>query len=208
MDNEIGRLFGEMKRQGLYDSTMIIVTSDHGETFGEHRLLEHGRALYEELVHVPLIVKYPSKDGRKGIVDRRVSIMSIGPTILRYVGLPLPKTACPTSLEDDDQVLIAEIYRDISWIVAFGERFDRDQKAIYDGDYKWIWDSRGRHELYDIAKDPGEEHNLWGTLPEKERKLQAELKPLIEESKQLSSLRTPELDKELKGRLRALGYIK
>jgi arylsulfatase A-like enzyme len=208
MDNEIGRLFEEMKRQGLYDSTMIIVTSDHGETFGEHRLLEHGRALYEELVRVPLIVKYPSKGARKAVINRRVSILSIGPTILKHAGAPLPKTAHPVSLDDDDQVLIAEIYRDISWIVAFGDRFERDQKTVYDGNHKWIWDSRGKHELYDVAKDPGEEHNLWGTLPGIERKFEAELAPLIEESKQLSSLSTPELDKELKERLRALGYIK
>ena len=105
-------------------------------------------------------------------------------------------------------MLIAEIYRDISWMVAFGDRFDRDQKAMYDGDFKWIWDSRGKHELYDVVKDPAEEHNLRGTLPERERKFETELAPLIEESKQLSSLSTPELDKELKARLRALGYIK
>jgi arylsulfatase A-like enzyme len=208
MDSEIGRLFEEMKRQGLFDSSVIIITSDHGETFGEHRLLEHGRALYEELLHVPLIVKYPSHDGRKGISERRVSTLSIGPTILKCAGISVSKTAHPATLEDDNQLLIAEIYRDISWIVAFGDRFERDQKAIYDGDLKWIWDSRGNHELYDVAKDAAEENNLRGSLPEKERDLEAALKPLIEESKQLSSLSTLELDKELKDRLRALGYVK
>jgi arylsulfatase A-like enzyme len=208
MDSEIGRLFEEMKQQGLYDSSMIIITSDHGETFGEHRLLEHGRALYEELIRVPLIVKYPSSDARKGISERQVSTMSIGPTIMKYAGIPILKTAHQATLEDDDQLLIAEIYRDISWIVAFGERFERDQKAIYDGNYKWIWDSRGKHELYDIAEDALEKNNLWGSLPEKERNLEAKLNPLIEESKQLSSLSTPELDKELKARLKALGYVK
>ena len=208
MDNEIGRLLDDMKRLGLYDSTMIVVTSDHGESFGEHRLLEHGRALYEELIRVPLIVKYPAKDKRAGVVGRRVSILGIGPTILKYVGSPVPKTAHPASLDEKEHVLIAEIYRDISWMVAFGDRFDRDQKAIYDGNHKWIWDSNGAHELYDISRDPAEENNLWGRMPDAERRLKAKLKPLIQESEQLSTLSTPELDKELKNRLRALGYIK
>ena len=208
MDNEIGRLFEEMKRFGLYDSTMIIVTSDHGESFGEHRLLEHGRALYEELIRVPLIVKYPSYEKKSGVVARPVSILGIGSTILQYVESTARKQAAAPALEERGHQLVAEIYRDISWIVAFGERFDRDRKAIYDGDYKWIWDSREEHELYDVAKDPAEENNLWGKLPDRERRLKAGLAPLIEESEKLSTLSTPELENDLKERLRALGYIK
>jgi arylsulfatase A-like enzyme len=208
MDNEIGRLFEEMKRFDLYDSTMIIITSDHGESFGEHRLLEHGRALYEELIRVPLIVKYPSYEKRSGVVARPVSVLGIGSTILQYAGSPALRSVAPPALEERGHQLIAEIYRDISWIVGFGDRFDRDRKAIYDGDYKWIWDSREEHELYDVAKDPAEENNLWGKLPERERRLKAGLAPLIEESEKLSTLSTPELDKDMKDRLRALGYIK
>ena len=208
MDHEVGRLLDEMKRMGLYDSTMIIITSDHGESFGEHRLLEHGRALYEELVRVPLIVKYPSWDARNGVVGRRVSTLAIAPTILKYIGAPVPKTSSETTLDDSGHRLVSEIYRDISWMVAFGDRFDRDQKVIYDGDHKWIWDSNGAHELYDVATDPAEQNNLWGQLPDRERRLKGALTPLIEESNQLSTLSTPELDKELKDRLRALGYIK
>ncbi|UCD58683.1 MAG: sulfatase [Candidatus Hydrogenedentota bacterium] len=206
MDNQIGRLFDEMKRLGVYDSTLIVATSDHGESFGEHRLLEHGRALYEELIRVPLIIKYPSRDEKRSVVERRVSILSIMPTLLHYIGHPIPKTVECGTLDEGDQLLIAEIYRDIVWIKTYGERFDRDQKTIYDGNHKWIWQSNGEHELYEISEDPEEKNNLFGKLPDVERRFQSRLVPLIEESKKLSSITPPQIDKELQQRLKALGY--
>jgi len=208
MDKQIERLFFEMKRFGLYDSTVIVVTSDHGESFGEHRLLGHGRALYEDLIRVPLIVKYPLKDERKGLVERRVSTLGIMPTILKYVGHRIPETVAGGTLDEDNQVLIAEITRDVGWIVAFGGRFDRDMKAIYDGDYKLIWNSSGEHELYNIADDPGEQRNLYGKMPDLEQRLQAQLVPLIGRSRRTSSSESPEIDPELRKSLKALGYIR
>lgn len=207
MDRQIGRLFYSMKQLGLYDDTLVVITSDHGESFGEHRLLGHGRALYEELVRVPLIIKYPLKDSRRGIVERRVSIISIMPTLLRYIGHPVPKTVECGTLDDQNQILVTEIYRDRFWIKAYGERFDRDQKATYDGNYKWIWHSNGKHELYDIACDPNEENNLQGKLSKVEHHFQAKLAPLIHNSKQARPYAPPEVGENLKQRLRALGYM-
>lgn len=207
MDSEIGRLFNEMRRLEVYDSTMIVVTADHGESFGEHRLMEHGRALYEELIQVPLIIKYPLKDKRQGTVTRRVSTTSIMPTILKYIGHPVPKTVKGGTLDEDNHMLVAEVFRDNVWTETFGSRYDMDQKAIYEGDFKWIWRSKGDPELYNVSKDPEEKNNLAGKSKDLENRLQSRLRPLIEESREFSFLTTPELDQELRRRLKALGYM-
>ncbi|MDE1869313.1 MAG: sulfatase-like hydrolase/transferase, partial [Candidatus Micrarchaeota archaeon] len=63
LDEQLGILIETLKTRGLYDDTMIIISSDHGQAFNEHRFMYHGNYLYDEIVRVPLIVKYP--DGRK-----------------------------------------------------------------------------------------------------------------------------------------------
>lgn len=60
LDYHIGRLLEKLKVLGIYDESIIIITADHGESFGEHNLMDHGRALYEELLKIPLIIKYPA----------------------------------------------------------------------------------------------------------------------------------------------------
>ena len=207
MDKQIERLFFELKFLGVYETTMIVVTSDHGESFGEHRLLGHGRALYEELIRVPLIIKYPLDDSKTGIIERRVSTVSLMPTLLEYIGHEVPDTVASGTLDEEDQILVAESTRDIAWIVAFGKRFDKDSKALYDGNYKLIWNSTGEHELYDIVADPSEEKNLFGTIPDVEKRFQAQLEPLIEESQRASSFDPPEIDNEQRENLRKLGYL-
>jgi arylsulfatase A-like enzyme len=207
MDSQIGRLFHEMKQLGIYDSTLIVVTSDHGESFGEHGLLGHGRALYEELIRVPLIVKYPLEDDKRGVVQRKVSIMGIMPTILKRAGLPIPETVENGDLDDDNQILIAESYRDVFWTRAYGARFDRDQKAIYSGNFKWTWRSDGAYELFDIAGDPNEENNLREKLPDEGQRFKSQLAPLLRESQQRRSNAPLEVDDNLKKRLKGLGYI-
>ncbi len=208
VDSQIKRLFSEMKRLGVYDSTLIVVTSDHGESFGEHRLLGHGRALYEELIRVPLIIKYPLKDKKIGVVKERVSLLSLMPTLLEYIGHPVPKTVASGTLHDKEQVLIAEIFRDVGWIVAYGARFDRDLKAIYDGDYKLIWSSTGQHELYNIEADPDESRDLREDLPKMASRLQSQALSIAHESKRPSTTASPEIDDEMKESLKALGYMR
>ncbi len=207
MDWHLGQLFSEMKALGLYDDAMIVVTSDHGELFGEHNYLDHGHALYDELIRVPLIIKYPADMKKVGVISDGVSTRGIMPTLLSYLQLPIPPTADYGTLGGKRKDLVAESYRDIYYVQRYGKRFDRDQKAIYDGKYKFIWSSDGKSELYNIQEDPQENVNLCGRLPDVEKKLQSKLEPLVAESNQLNSLSTPQLDSELRRRLQALGYI-
>ena len=207
MDSEIGRLIQQMKRMEFYDSTMIIIVADHGESLGEHRLLGHTHALYENVVRVPLIIKYPIRDNKRGKLEHPVSIVSIMPTILEYLALPIPETSTNVTLDDENQNLVSEIFRNKKLIQRHGKRFDRSLKALYDGDYKWIWNSNGKHELYNLKEDSYEKHNLAGKLPEVEQRFMKQFDSLAERSDRYASDDIPELSKELKEQLKTLGYI-
>ena len=81
VDQELGRLFDEMKSLGTYDSSLIVLTADHGEAFYEHGFWKHTQTLYDEMIHIPLIVKWP-KGAPTGRVEAMVSQTDVFPTIL------------------------------------------------------------------------------------------------------------------------------
>ncbi len=84
VDNEIGKLFSKLKEMNLYDNSLIIITADHGEEFREHGGFSHQAKLYEELIHVPLLIKGPElPEGVK--LDNLVSLIDLAPTILEYL---------------------------------------------------------------------------------------------------------------------------
>ena len=90
IDSQIGQLVDWLKRENLYDNTMIVVTADHGESFGERRLFLHGNSLYANLLHVGLIVKYPH-NAHTGVVNTPVSLIDIFPTVMRSAGVEPPR---------------------------------------------------------------------------------------------------------------------
>ena len=71
LDRELGRLIAELKRRGVYERTVLIVTADHGEQFGEHGEFGHGLSLYQPEIHVPLLIVYPAACPRKRSSNRR-----------------------------------------------------------------------------------------------------------------------------------------
>jgi arylsulfatase A-like enzyme len=87
-DHYIGRLLSTLDRLGLRESTLVVLTSDHGESLGEHGYVGHGRQLYENIVGVPLIFRWPGKIPEAKVFSRRVSILDIAPTILDLASLP------------------------------------------------------------------------------------------------------------------------
>ena len=86
LDSYLHRLFQTLKRLNIYDNSMIIITSDHGESFGNHGIMTHGFSLYEEEIRVPLIIKYPSSKPYTGIIEDPVSLVDVLPTILSTLG--------------------------------------------------------------------------------------------------------------------------
>jgi arylsulfatase A-like enzyme/Tfp pilus assembly protein PilF len=90
MDAAMGKLMSGLKQRGLYDGAMIAVMADHGEAFGEHGERHHGIFLYDETMHVPLVIKLPGGRSGGSRVDSRVRLVDIAPTVLQQVGIPVP----------------------------------------------------------------------------------------------------------------------
>jgi arylsulfatase A-like enzyme len=87
MDAELGRLTRHLAQRGILDRTILVVTSDHGEMFGEHGLYSHGHALYLELMHVPLVVRYPAAMPQGLRVDRPVALRDLARTLVELAKL-------------------------------------------------------------------------------------------------------------------------
>jgi arylsulfatase A-like enzyme len=86
IDDRLGELFGELRRRGVLERTVVIVTADHGEGFGEHGLFDHGQSLYRPEVRVPLLIALPSGQAAGRVVDRFISLRDIPATIAELVG--------------------------------------------------------------------------------------------------------------------------
>ena len=90
-DAQIGKVVEWLKQYNAYDNTMIVVTSDHGEAFGERNHIGHANSAYQNLLHVPLLIKYPH-GGHRGAESHPVSLIDVAPTILSTLGVPVPQT--------------------------------------------------------------------------------------------------------------------
>ena len=181
VDSAIGQLYKKLQFYKLDQDTLIIVTSDHGEEFFEHGLMEHGFTLYEEQLHVPLIFHAPSKIAQGKTVATPVSLVDLASTIMDYAKLVPPRDVdglsllpfiktesqgIPSSLEN--RQLQAQTTRqgpDRMCVIA-------DQhKYIYSPEFELSFRKFGK-ELFDLAKDPAEKNNLAPVDPEMVQKYQ------------------------------------
>lgn len=173
LDRKVKELLDFLQTNGLDENTLIIITSDHGEHFGEHHLLGHWQYVYEPLVRVPLIVRYQDRFA-PGTEERLVQSHDIYPTILQLANVPWqPKAAhnCRSLLGQDRQeprTAVSEMV--MTWldpIVQIQHRFPEmdlvrltgPTRAIQVGDQKLIVHADGAKELYDLETDPRELKN-------------------------------------------------
>jgi hypothetical protein len=155
LDALIGDLYRELEDLGLADETLIVLTGDHGEAWGEHGLLGHGSSVYEEQVRVPLLMIGPrlAPLGRR---NRAVgSHVDLWATITDVCGLPAdPRWQGRSLVSGPEEGRRAYFYTHLS---CFGVR---------EGRHKYIWDSKNeRHLLFDLESDPLERENLAGEAP-------------------------------------------
>lgn len=211
MDRGIGVFLQVLKETGVYDDSLIIVASDHGESFGEHGLMVHSPAVYEELVQVPLIVKYPKKMQKTGHFSSPVSLVDVLPEVLSVLDIPLLQEVPGVPFSQGRKHIIVERYADKSWSWT-AHPFGGWLRALYEGDYKYIWASDGMHELYNLNQDPRELNNLIERMPERAREmeeaLEKELGPWVPSSENAyPGDTTHEIDAGTKEALKALGYL-
>lgn len=219
VDARIAELIGWLKQSSILDRTLVLILSDHGENFGEHGLMGHGYCLYDTILHIPLIVHYPKGTARPGRVSHQVQTVDLLPTILAMLGDISSETY--RSLQGHDLLSSARHPFTIAeqanpdprpfnkrFPGADISRFDRALYMLRTDHHKYIWDSKGQHELYDLASDPAEERNIVGERGD----IAADL------DRQLAGWRNsfqaaapadgaPEFDEEVVERLRALGYL-
>jgi arylsulfatase A-like enzyme len=167
-DQQIGRFLEAIAKAPWGKKTAIFVTSDHGEAFGEHKMYRHGSELWEELVHVPLIVHVPGVAA--GHVETRRSAIDLVPTILALMHVP-----APTGKDDKDFVsgvsLVPDLVepkraapRDVL-IDMPGGPYNDPRRALIHGSMKLTVSNGSKFELYDLDKDADERHDLFTSDP-------------------------------------------
>jgi Sulfatase len=162
VDRQLAELERFVTDQGIAGRTIIIVSADHGEGFGDHDTRRHSSTLYDELLRVPLLVRVPGRTPRR--VDQPVSLVDLGPTILDLFGQPIPSHFMGESLVPLLRGRPVELTRPI---VAEG-RLKR--AMVFPDGHKLIYDTRYRtRELFDLRSDPGELHNLVDDDPHRAR---------------------------------------
>ena len=174
-DEAVGRVLDELRARGLYDSSVILFTSDHGEAFGEHLHNGHSQNLFDELLHVPTIVKLPAGEafaaGRVQLAERGLELVShvdLAPTMLAALGLaPLPG-AVGESLLGPGVTGAAGLGSQPGDPVHFAETHQpeaaRDQYCLRDAELKLIFTpDDGRFRLFDLVADPGELEDVFAT---------------------------------------------
>lgn len=198
-DDVLARLFERLEAAGFLEHALIVVTSDHGEEFGEHGGLLHPATLYDELVAVPLIVKGPGVPA--GRVDSRlVSLIDVAPTIYGYLGVRPPRLASGIDLLAKGSPGRPQVFFQYGDLLH-GVRTDQ---------LKLIENRRtGQVQFFDLAIDPGEQRNLARRRPLMTEELGKRLENWRATTPRLESLRrgSEQISDEKLEELRALGYV-
>lgn len=197
MDDCIGRLTAKLKEWNISDNTLIVITADHGEELFEHGFIGHASTsanakLYDEIIHIPLIIWYPEKLKHK-IIDELVQQVDIMPTILNILGIPIPEGLQGNSLlplikgifPNNSQSVFCETT--LGGYQSTKETEEIKLRCIRTKKWKFIytkWLDSDTCELYNLKKDTKEEINVFRKYPDVANELKAKLFQWIETTAQ------------------------
>ncbi len=213
LDQCIEGVVAHLRKLGVYDDTMIVVTADHGEAIGEHHLVLHGLGyVYEDQVRVPLVIKYPNQK-HGDVFPGLASMVDVLPTVLDVAGVAVPPVVQGQSLKNgvvaQSRAVLSEAAPEREWY-ELHERFHQMHKALFFGSYKLIRSSGGTTELYDLSSDAAELHDLAKERPQLVAELSRRLEQAVGQPQAAGSGKSAdsEIDADAVKRLRALGYVK
>ena len=201
-DETLANLLTFLNGADLAEKTLVILISDHGEHFGEHGFWGHGNTLYDTLLHVPLILRGPGiPPGRR--VGDVVGLIDVLPTVLDILGLPPYTPAQGRSLVPlwqghtlPARMLYAEEHQ---WFLIV---------AGFTSPYKWLFSTDGTMvQAFDLGRDPDEDHNIAPTLARDGDHLVDDFHAVCASSAARDVQRAPPIDRAVRDKLHALGYV-
>ncbi len=205
-DLHFGRLLDALRERGLYEDTLLVFLSDHGEEFAEHNRWTHGHTLLVESVHVPLIIRYPGSGGGLRIAEP-VEQIDLLPTILDYLGVEPPSVLPGRSLLP---LLAGGGGGPERQILTYLHLRGLPSAAVMEGRWKLIEWRRGeqvvRSSFFDTLSDPGEHRDVAGERPVVAGYLAASLEEKLRQEGKLP-VGEAVLGEEIESHLRALGYL-
>jgi arylsulfatase A-like enzyme len=194
LDSELAHLLDYLAASSLLDRSIVVITSDHGEQFLEHALWGHGQSLYQEEVHVPLIIRDPASG--PAVIHHPVEQRDLVPWILQRTGVPRPAEIQPSNLLTGRGLKVAELRRS-----ARGH-----QILVRRAHWAFLHSEQQGDELFDLSSDPGERKDIAPVLPEVAKELRHEMTIWASQwpDTPTSGVR---MDAGTVRALRALGYI-
>jgi arylsulfatase A-like enzyme len=156
IDDYLRELVGLFRARNLLESTLLIVLGDHGEEFQEHGGIVHGFALYDEVLHIPMLMRLPQADAQRGNIKGLRQQIDVLPTIAESLGLALQgqQMAGRSLLSSPGHEAL-----------FFGTHLERSFLALREGSYKYLYDlSRDSIKVFDLKEDPGEHSDVHSSV--------------------------------------------
>ena len=210
LDEQISRFIDELRRRGIWEETLFILTADHGEEFFDHGRWGHVEInLHDEILRIPLILHAPGQSAIRR-VDSQVRSLDTMPTILSLAGCQSPPGMLGIDLAGFVQGRpVANLPAEAICERPRGQEY---MLAVRTEQYKYIWDRRNPsvHRLYALRQDPTERENLADRFPETAHKFQTTAQRHLEfvsRFKMSTAVPEAEEDEMVKSRLRGLGYL-
>jgi arylsulfatase A-like enzyme len=221
-DMRTGAVIDSLKGHGLWNNTLFILLSDHGEEMGEHGAWQHDQSVYNELIHVPLVFHFPQHQFSSTVYDENISLIDIAPTIVDYLGsskIPsqwdgkslLPLIQNKQVIEEDEFLITTQRINLKKYYKPHHQTRGNINIVIRQGNWKGIWNmEKASFELYHIKDDQGETHNLSSehkTLVHKMKIYALNRFGRIKTSGFKKKRKKIKLTKEQETNLKSLGYL-
>lgn len=220
-DYHLGDVIDKLKERGIWDKAIFVFLSDHGEEFGEHGGWFHEQSGYEELVHVPLLIRFPRSEFAGQRVDQTVSLLDIMPTLFDYIGEPGLCDGCRgvsllpilrgIATPDDDEIAVRSLrHNRRAYFRPWKESRGDLNVVVRRDEWKGIWNEEPQQlELYDLRGDPGERADVSADHPELAQAFRSKARTWLETclEKGQKPAELEEFDEETQEQLRSLGYL-